>query len=270
MSELLPTESSEPQVEATSTPSVDVPQNEPSWLDSVPEEYRDASFVTKYGDKKEDFFSGMANLTKMIGQRKSDIPDFENATPEELNAFREKLGVPTESNGYELNTPEDFQADDTYNNFLEIAHKNNISNTGAQQLFEMYQESISSMVADAHVQQNAQIAQAFEEFKNDPKSVEMETNAVDVLSAVDPTGSILKPEEIASFGVNAPKVIKLLNEINNKMFSSDSTPKATASAVNGAGSYADKYSSIMQRVNKGLISKEQGSAEINALTQHYS
>ena len=263
--------SQEPQTTETPTVETQAPvdgqqqSTETTWYDEVPESFRDASFVQKY-KTKEDFYNGMANLTKMVG-KKSDIPDFENATPEEINAFREKVGVPTEKDGYQIQTPEGFEADETFNNFLDVAHKNNINNQGANELFQMYQNEVQKMQVAMQEQQSQVVQQAFDEFYADPKANEMETNAVDLLKAVDPNGQILSPNEIGELGVHAPKVVKLLNELSNKLYKNDITPKNSGFPDVG-GSYSERYAGIMERVNKGLISKEQGNTEINALTQH--
>ncbi|XXJ19856.1 hypothetical protein ACR42D_09995 [Desulfovibrio caledoniensis] len=82
------------------------------WLDSVPESYRDAGFVTKY-KSQDEFFKGMDNLSRMAGQRPQGlVPPGEGASEDEVAAFRAGLaelsGVPGSLDEYvaALNLPE--------------------------------------------------------------------------------------------------------------------------------------------------------------------
>jgi hypothetical protein len=83
-----------------------------SWMDTVPEAYREAGFVTKY-PSQEEFFKGMDNLSKFAGQKSQGLmAPGEGATEEELAAFnaslRELSGVPGSLEDYQgaLQLPE--------------------------------------------------------------------------------------------------------------------------------------------------------------------
>lgn len=101
--------------ETTEAPVQDTPPAEEGsgggqWLESVPEEYRDAGFVNKYGSQ-EEFFRGMENLSQAVGEKGLMTPG-ENATEEELAAFeaglRELSGIPGTRDDYvaSINLPE--------------------------------------------------------------------------------------------------------------------------------------------------------------------
>ncbi|BCS87335.1 hypothetical protein [Pseudodesulfovibrio sediminis] len=83
-----------------------------NWIASVPEEFREASFVAKY-KTPEDFFKGVDNLSKLAGQKqKGLVAPGEGASEEEVAAFntslRELSGVPGSLEEYQgaLQLPE--------------------------------------------------------------------------------------------------------------------------------------------------------------------
>lgn len=132
---------------STETPSTIQPDtsNEP-WFNQLNEEYRTNPNITKYGSMDE-MAKGLINQSALIG-KKGIIKPGDNATPEEMGAYFNSLGRPTESTGYEY-APIEGAPDvdqDAMAGFQEFAHKNGYSQ-------EQYQAGIEF---DLQRQQNAQ------------------------------------------------------------------------------------------------------------------
>ena len=94
--------SNEEPVANADTSTEETPK-ETSWLDSIPEEFRDKPSFTKY-KSLEDFSKGYDNVTKMVGNSVR-IPT-EESTEEELNEFYTKLGRPDSHEKYSYERPE--------------------------------------------------------------------------------------------------------------------------------------------------------------------
>ena len=81
-----------------------------SWVDSLPDPVK--GFAVNKGWKEPgQSVQSYIELERMVGADKAGrtvlLPG-ENATPEELAAFRGKLGVPTDATGYEIALPDGF------------------------------------------------------------------------------------------------------------------------------------------------------------------
>jgi hypothetical protein len=83
------------------------------WRAQIPEDVRGEKLWEKYKDPGSAFKS-LAHLEKKLGSA-VNIPG-EKATPEEIAAFREKLGVPKDVSGYKVDSvklPGEYKWDDT-------------------------------------------------------------------------------------------------------------------------------------------------------------
>lgn len=113
-------------------------------LSFIPAEYKDASWASKYSTP-EDFFKGIDNLNKMVGQKQIvqgiQVPG-EGATDDDWSKYYTSLGRPESADKYNL--PEDVKAFDGFDldgekkMFNELAHKNGLSDKQAAGLFKDY------------------------------------------------------------------------------------------------------------------------------------
>lgn len=107
----LATESTSTPAAATSTPApaaTGTPAQGLSTpaLEFIPESFRESAWAKKYSTP-EEFFKGVDNMAKLIGQKEIiNVQGIqkpgENATPEELNAFYSSLGRPESAEKYEF------------------------------------------------------------------------------------------------------------------------------------------------------------------------
>lgn len=89
--------------ENLSTQGTNQETQDASWLEAIPEEYRGDPNVTKY-QSLEELVKGHVNLAKMRQQQTDGLVKVpgEDASEEEIAAFRAAIGVPESAEGYEL------------------------------------------------------------------------------------------------------------------------------------------------------------------------
>jgi hypothetical protein len=241
--------------EATATP---VDAGTGNWTDSIPEQYRDAGFVKKY-NSQEDFFNGIDNLNKIASSKV--VPDFETASPEELNRFRDKLGAPHEAAGYEIQLPENFQTNENFDSFKGVLHKAHVPNDVANELFQMGQAEVKLGIEAFQAAQEQEVDQSFAAFKEDPRFAEIASNTAKMLNKIDPGGEIMNADDLSSLGVNAPKVARLLDRMltltgDNPVVKGGNSETTGSTASEDAAKARDDY-------RAGRISKETADARIN-------
>ena len=128
----------------TTTPPTSVtPENWKSFLDA---EYQEANSI-KEAKSINDLAKQLVSAQSLIGRDKVVLPG-ENATPEELGEFYNKLGRPEEATGYVFDLknmqlpeglPEDFALDqEEVEAFRKDAHELGVSKKAAEQLFQRY------------------------------------------------------------------------------------------------------------------------------------
>jgi hypothetical protein len=120
--------------------------NEP-WFNTLDEEYRNNPNVQKYGSVNE-MAKGLINAQAVIG-KKGIIKPGEDATPEEMGAYFNSLGRPTESSDYEY-TPIEGAPDvdpDAMSAFQEFAHKNGFTQEAYQAGIEFDLERQNNAIA---------------------------------------------------------------------------------------------------------------------------
>ncbi len=242
----------EGNVETPVDNGVETPQ---SWMNDVPEEYRESSFVQKYGDDKDAFFSGMNNLFKMQSSKRSGVPDFESADADVVNEFRDQLGVPHDSNEYKINLPEGYQTNDSFDSFRSLLHKGHVPNDVANDLFQMGQAEITATKEAIKNSIETENTQAIEEFKTNPRFDEIDINAGNLLAKVDPNGEIFSVQEVQALGKHAPKVLMLLDRISS-LTNGDTIPKAGGTV--GSATREERINKSFKDQEAGLISPPNG------------
>ncbi len=237
-----------------------------NWItNSVPEAYREAGFVTKY-QSQDEFFSGIDNLNKIASSK--TVPDFETATPEVMNNFRDKLGVPHETSGYDFTLPEGFEKNESFDAFTNLAHKNHISNTGAKEFHDMHMAGVQQAVESFKATQSAEIDTAFSEFKSDPRFSEIAGNVKNLLNSVDPTGDILSPDDLAELGPMAPKVARILDKIVS-LTGDHSMIKGNDKSFQG-GDRLEQKQKVYDDLKAKRITAETANARIEQISANFS
>lgn len=130
----------------THEPGAGEPGSTGSTLDFIPEQYREASWATKYSTA-EDFFKGVEGMSKLIGNKEIvegiKLPG-EDATEEDYSKFFNSIGRPETSEAYDLEKvqmPEGYNLEDTQREFRELAHKAGLSQKQASALYKGYMEN---------------------------------------------------------------------------------------------------------------------------------
>lgn len=120
-------------------------ETETGGLDFIPEEYRESSWATKYNNPN-DFFKGIENMSKLVGQKTEGVRlPGEDATDEDWDSFFNSIGRPESPDKYDLKTDikvEGFDMKEEASIVSEIAHKSGLSNVQAQKLFDNYSNYI--------------------------------------------------------------------------------------------------------------------------------
>jgi hypothetical protein len=241
-----------------STPVDNVSSN---WIDTLPEEFRGEGSINRHGSMDE-LLNSYKHGQSMLG-RKNGIPDFENDSPEVISAFREQLGVPSDVADYKIQTPEGFQSDESYEAFTGLLHKGNVPNDVADSIYQMGAQQTQQALENAEAERGAQIDIVNKEFESSAGYQELAQGAQSMLDTIDPSGDIVSQEDLSKLGEFRPTFMKLLNQMN-KLTANDSVIKATAASTQGG--YEERFSSIMDDVASGRISKESGNARISQLT----
>jgi len=134
------TETQEP-VADTSSESEELTQETPvaTWMDEVPEEYRDEKTLSKY-QSVGDLAKGHVHLSRMMGNSVK-IPG-EDSTDEERNDFYNKIGRPETADNYEYERPDMPEGmaynDDAEKAFKHLAHDQGLSQTQLGSILDFY------------------------------------------------------------------------------------------------------------------------------------
>jgi hypothetical protein len=126
------------------------------WQDLLPTEYRGNEALegmTGPGDLVKSFIDARTNLEGTI-----KLPS-ENASDEDIAAFRKAMNVPDSAEGYSLNTkvPDNMKELETW--FKETAHANHLNNEQANAFFSKfmsnYDEGVNALVAGRQKEKEA-------------------------------------------------------------------------------------------------------------------
>lgn len=127
----------------TETPAV---ENQPAQITPWHgEDY--AEVVEKKGwDSADAVLKSYTELEKGMGN-KVKIPDG-NSSQEEISAFYQKIGVPENAEGYEMNVPENIPRDENFENVMKsVAHESGIPKAGFEAMVKTYYDTIGAAMA---------------------------------------------------------------------------------------------------------------------------
>lgn len=148
----------EEQSQPSESTATEAPVAEASWRDSLPEELKTNASLEKFSDVST-LAKSYINAESMIGKDKMVVPGA-NTTEEEWSDIYNKLGRPSDPNGYELKAelaegePIDEQL---MSSFKETAHKHGLSPAQAQGLLDYYNSISNQSLVD--LENNAVLAQ---------------------------------------------------------------------------------------------------------------
>lgn len=140
-----------------------------SFLELLPEEDRNDPNLKNF-KSVQDFAKSYSEQRKMIGSMVK-IPG-EDATPEELDKFFQKIGKPTDAAGYELSKelPEGLTLnEDMYNEFGQVALESNLTKGQVSKLYEWYNNKTAALYQEVAQQQQAALQQEIEQGVSDLK-----------------------------------------------------------------------------------------------------
>jgi hypothetical protein len=192
-----------------------------SWRDSLPEDMRNDTGLSKFSD-----VSGLAksymNLEQMLGRDKIPMP----VTDEDWGGVYDRLGRPEEAAGYEMKTPEGVTFDETaQNNMRAMAHKMGLN----QKQMEGMSDWVFTELQGRKSADDTSTTQALEESTAALKTEwgeKYDQNVNVALRAVEEFGGDELREFLNSSQVggqalgNHPAMIKMLADIGGKMMES--------------------------------------------------
>ena len=207
---------------ATEAPVATTEETVASWRDSLPEELKSNASLEKFSDVST-LAKSYINAESMIGKDKMVVPGA-NTTEEEWNDIYDKLGRPSDPNGYELTAEiaEGEQIDEQLmSSFKDAAHKHGLSPTQAQGLLDFYNSISSQSMVD--MENNAILAQedssrtlreewgrSYEENLNKASNVAKQFLGEDIFSVQLADGSLLGDNASLIRGLN--KIATVVSE----------------------------------------------------------
>jgi len=114
-----------------------------NWRESLPEEYRESSWASKY-ESADEFYKGVDNMASLVGKKSEGINrPGEDATAEDWDAFYKDLGRPDEAGDYRFQLNEEnakwFQEGDT-EAITNMFHEAGLMPEQGQKLLDAYME----------------------------------------------------------------------------------------------------------------------------------
>ena len=116
-----------------------------------------------------DLLKGAAHASKKLGEKTEGMVKVpgENATPEEIAAYRKAMGVPDKPDAYEIKRPEGKEYDvEGEKAFKALAHEHGLTGPQLQAIFEFYdkyEEGIVTKMAEQQVKEHELAEKAFTE-----------------------------------------------------------------------------------------------------------
>lgn len=234
-----------------------------SWRDSLPEDMRNDTGLSKFSD-----VSGLAksymNLEQMLGRDKIPMP----VTDEDWSGVYGRLGRPEEASGYEMKTPEGVTFDETaQQNMCDMAHKMGLN----QKQMEGVSGWVFSELQGRKAADNTSTEQALEETTAALKTEwgeKYDQNVNVALRAVEEFGGddlreFLNKSKIGGQALgNHPAMIKMLADIGGKMMEGGKlegsgtlvqTPEEMQNEVNtlmAHSAYTDRRNPEHAQINK--------------------
>ncbi len=153
MTDGLPTPAPEPTPTPTPAPAA-------SWVDSLADPLKGVAINKGWKDPGQAVQS-YDELSRLFGADKAGrtvmLPG-DKATPEELAAFRTKLGVPTDAAGYELKMPEGFPDPEFANLAAPLLLKHDVPKAAGQALIADFAKIIAD-AETAHVAEEQKVGE---------------------------------------------------------------------------------------------------------------
>jgi hypothetical protein len=160
-------------VTPTPAPVVADPNASPApaanWLDSLPENAKGVAALKGWKEPAQAVES-YANLERLFGADKAGrtvaIPG-EKATPEEVAAFRTKLGVPTDVAGYEFKFPDNFPDPEFGKVAAPLLHKHGIPKAAAEGLIQDFAAQVQASETARVAEETKRFTTELSELKNE-------------------------------------------------------------------------------------------------------
>lgn len=127
-----------------------------AFADMLPEEYKDNETLSRF-KTFDEFLKSHLELRSKQGDMVT-VPG-EDAQPEDVEKFWQKLGKPAEKEGYELSKelPEGVELnEDLYNEFTDVIYQNNLTKQQAQSLYDWWNNKSATMHQEFYAAQEAE------------------------------------------------------------------------------------------------------------------
>lgn len=196
---------------------------EPTWLDTlpeetrnaIPEEYRNDQNVTKY-KTMDEFFKGHKNLVETVGKKGFILPD-EKADPKEWDKVYNTLGRPEKPEGYKLTMPDKLHPSikptpESQSDFFKEAHAAGISNKAADRLNAWYLNKLSGVLT-AQDEVTTSTRKAARETLTKEWGAEADNNLKATKAFVERIGGKDAADAFGELGDN-PQVLKFLHKLS--------------------------------------------------------
>lgn len=189
----------------------------PAWTAQLEKDLQSDAALTKFQTLSE-LGKGYKELEGKLG--KAIIPPGENASAEDIKAYREKLGVPDSPDNYTLDSgklPEQLRSTDLEKNFRSWAHELGLTNVQASELYTRYNGEAMQFL----VSQNQLIAAKAEQTRRalrEEWGAEYKAKMASMERAFALYGSNdIAKVMIASGAGNDPNVVKMFAKIGEQL-----------------------------------------------------
>jgi hypothetical protein len=231
------------------------------WLDRIPEDLKDAKPSLSKFQSLPDLAKSYRHLEQTLGKKANAtyIPD-PDAKPEEIAAYRKKIGVPETPEGYKI-APEKLPEGVTWSEelvkpYAAIAHKYNIPEAALKELAAANVQQEALRLTETMGLLEAELKQGEETLKKDwgadfQKNINTATRAIQTVG-----GNLQSP------GLRDPGVVTIIQRLaaqlsDDKLINGDVAPslqpgkvKADDIVNNKANPYHERYWNGDKDVNK--------------------
>jgi len=222
------------------------------WLDRIPEDLKDAKPSLSKFQSLPDLAKSYRHLEQTLGKKANAtyIPD-PDAKPEEIAAYRKKIGVPETPEGYKI-APEKLPEGVTWSEelvkpYAAIAHKYNIPEAALKELAAANVQQEALRLTETMGLLEAELKQGEETLKKDwgadfQKNINIATRAIQTVG-----GNLQSP------GLRDPGVVTIIQRLaaqlsDDKLINGDVAPslqpgkmKADDIVNNKSNSYYERY-----------------------------
>lgn len=164
-----PTPNPAPNPSPTPTPNPAPNPAPTTGLDFIPEAFRESSWAKKY-TTSEDFFKGVDNMSKMMGQKQiveGIKPPGQDASDDDWGKFFNEIGRPESADKYALPDLEipGFDVKGEREMFTSMAHKNGLTQKQAEGLYKDYlnsvKDNLTKQTQDFQAKSQSAVKEAF-------------------------------------------------------------------------------------------------------------